>query len=123
MAFRKFFLDRSIDQIRFMSGLLDTPTLLTRIEIYIEEEIRAKRLPRGSFAVLREAVIAGEVQRSRVPSITGYEERAARNITAALVDRGMLTAAWHRAPLRLAFPADVVERWFPTLYPIGAGMR
>ncbi|MBA4750862.1 MAG: Fic family protein [Sphingopyxis sp.] len=123
IEFCKFFLDRSVDQIRFMSSLLEPATLLTRIEIHVEEEIRAKRLLRGSFAVLREAVMSGEVERAKIPALTGYEERGARNVTAALVERGMLTAPTHRAPLRLAFPADVAERWFPNLYPANAGMR
>ncbi len=123
IEFCAFFLNAAVDQIRFMSGLLDPATLLRRIEIHIEEEIHAKHLARGSFAVLREAVIAGEVERSKVPSLTGYGERGARNVTASLVARGMLTASSHRAPLRLGFPADVVERWFPNLYPANAGSR
>jgi len=123
IEFCKFFLDRSVDQIRFMSGLLEPTTLLTRMEIHVEEEIRAKRLSRGSFAVLREAVMNGEVERAKIPSLTGYEERGARNVTSALVERGMLIASSHRAPLRLAFPADVAERWFPSLYPANAGSR
>ena len=123
IAFCKFFLDRSVDQIRFMSSLLEPATLLMRMEIHIEEEVRAKRLSRGSFAVLREAVMNGEVERSKIPALTGYEERSARNVTAGLVDRGMLLAATHRAPLRLAFPTDVAERWFPNLYPANAGSR
>ena len=123
IEFCKFFLDRSVDQVRFMSGLLEPVTLLTRIEIYVEEEVRTKRLLRGSFAVLREAVMSGEVERSKIPMLTGYEERGARNVTAGLVDRGMLTAATHRAPLRLAFPVDAAERWFPNLYPANAGSR
>jgi Fic family protein len=123
IEFGRFFLDRAIDQVRFMAGLLEPEMLLTRIEIHVEEEVRAKRLQRGSFAVLREAVLSGEVERSKIPSLTGYEERAARLVTAALVDRGMLTATSHRAALRLAFPADVAERWFPNLYPANAGAR
>lgn len=123
IEFCKFFLDRAVDQIRFMSSLLEPATLLTRIEIHVEEEIRTKRLQRGSFAVLREAVMSGEIERSKIPSLTGYEERGARNVTAALVDRGMLTAVTHRAPLRLGFPADVAERWFPNLYPTNPGSR
>lgn len=123
IEFCKFFLNRSVDQIRFMSSLLEPATLLTRMEIYIEEEVRAKRLLRGSFAVLREAVMSGEVERSKIPALTGYEERGARNVTAGLVERGLLMAATHRAPLRLAFPADVAERWFPNLYPANAGSR
>lgn len=123
IEFCKFFLYRSVDQIRFMSSLLEPATLLTRMEIHIEEEVRAKRLLRGSLAVLREAVMNGEVERSKIPALTGYEERSARNVTAGLVERGMLAAATHRAPLRLAFPADVAERWFPNLYPASAGSR
>ncbi len=123
IEFCKFFLAQSVDQIRFMGGLLEPATLLTRMEIYIEEEVRAKRLLRGSFAVLREAVMSGEVERSKIPALTGYEERAARNVTAGLVDRGMLIATTHRAPLRIAFPADVAERWFPNIYPANAGSR
>ncbi len=123
VEFCKFFIDRAIDQVRFMEGLLDPTTLLRRIEIHVEEEIRAKRLMRGSFAVLREAVLAGEVERGLIPALTGYEERGARKVTAALVDAGMLAASTHRAPFRLAFSADVAERWFPNLYPANAGAR
>jgi Fic family protein len=119
IAFCQFFLDRSIDQVRFMSNLLEPEEMLRRMEIHIEEEVRAKHLPRGSFAVLREAALAGEVPRGKVAALTNYEERAARMVSAALLDRGMLTAISHRAPLRLGFPATVAERWFPRLYPAG----
>jgi Fic family protein len=121
VSFSQFFLERSIDQIGFMSDLLEPQALLRRMEQHVEEEVRAKRLPRGSFMVLREAALSGEVERSKIPGLTGYEERAARNVTAALVDRGMLIAASSRAPLRLGFPAEVAERWFPRLYPVDVG--
>ena len=123
IAFSRFFLERAIDQVQFMTQLLEPHTLLTRMEIHVEEEVRLRRLQKGSFAVLREAVMAGEVERSKIPGLTGYEERGARMVTAALVDRGMLTATTHRAPLRLTFPAEVAERWFPNLYPPNAGSR
>lgn len=103
-----------------MGGLMEPEALDRRIESHIEEEVRAKRLPRGSFAVLREALFAGEVERSRVPLLTNYEERAARKVTSALVKRGMLVAQTNRAPLRLGLPVDAVERWFPRLYPANA---
>lgn len=117
MAFSQFFIDRAIDQVRFMHELLEPEEMLRRMEIYVEEEVRAKRLPKGSYMVLREATLAGEVERGKIPMLTGYEERAARMVTSALVEKGLLTASTHRAALRLAFPSDVVERWFPRLYP------
>ncbi len=121
MAFCQFFLDQAIDQVRYMDELLDPANLLRRIEMHVEEEVRARRLPRGSYMLLREAVLAGEVERGRVPMLTGYEERAARMITSALVERGMLLSTGHRAPLRLGFPIEVAERWFPRLYLGGIG--
>jgi Fic family protein len=121
IEFCQFFLDRAIDQVRFMSELLEPEELLRRMEIHVEEEVRARRLLRGSFMVLREATLAGEVERARVQMLTGYEERAARMVTSQLIERGMLVAAHNRAPLRLGFPADVAERWFPRLYPADAG--
>ena len=121
IAFCQFFLDRAIDQVRFMSDLLEPAAMLRRMEIHVEEEMRAKRLPKGSFAVLREAALTGEVERGKVPTLTNYEERAARMVTSALVEKGLLTSTSHRAPLRLGFPADVAERWFPRLYPVGLG--
>lgn len=121
MTFCQFFLDRAIDQVRFMGDLLEPAEMLRRMEIHVEEEMRAKRLPKGSFAVLREAALTGEVERGKVPTLTNYEERAARMVTSALVEKGLLTSTSHRAPLRLGFPADVAERWFPRLYPAGLG--
>ena len=113
VAFSRFFLERAVDQVEFMGGLMEPEALDRRIELHIEEEVRAKRLPRGSFAV--------EVERSRIPLLTGYEERAARKVTSALMNRGMLVAGSSRAPLKLGSPADAVERWFPRLYPVDAG--
>ena len=33
--------------------------------------------------------MSGEVERSKIPALTGYEERGARNVTAGLVERGI----------------------------------
>ena len=59
-----------------------------------------------------------EVERGRAPELTGYQERAARLVVAHLLEAGLLVSTNHRAPLRLGFPIDVVERWFPRLYPV-----
>lgn len=119
ISFCRFFLEASRDQVAFMADLLEPEALLRRMEIHIEEEIRARRLPKASFVVLREAALSGEVERGRAQQLTGYEERAARMVTSALLDRGLLTAAGPRAPLKLGFPLDVAERWLPRLYPPG----
>ena len=116
VAFSCFFLRASLDQVRFMSSLLEPARLLDRIEVYVGEQIRAGRLHVASLPLLREALHTGELARSRPPNLTGYGERAARDAVARLVAGGWLTSASSRAPLHLTFPMDAVERCFPGLY-------
>lgn len=119
--FCRFFLETCVDQINFMSELLQPSELLRRIQLYVDDEISAKRLPKGSYAMLREAFREGNLSRGRAPELTGYEERRARQIVAELLERGLLRSESHRAPLRLAFPAEVHERWLPNLFPAELG--
>lgn len=116
-AFSAFFLNACVDQVTFMDSLFEPQELLNRMEVWATEEVRAKRLPKGSWPLLREAVLAGEFPRGRAGDLTGYEERQARTVLGKLLDAGLLIAENHRGPVRLGFPVGVVERWFPRLYP------
>ena len=118
IEFCKFFLSVCIDQVGFMESLLQPSELLRRMKLYVDDEVAANRLPRGSLALLREALLAGQVERGRAAELTGYQERRGRQILSTLLDRKLLVSQGPRAPVRLGFPIDVVERWFPQLYPI-----
>ena len=115
--FCEFFLRTCVDQVKFMQSMLDPANLLPRMELFCRDEAHAGRLPESAFAVLREAVLRGEVERGGVAGLVHLQERAARNVTAELVKRRLLVSKGHKAPLRLGFPVEAVERWFPALYP------
>lgn len=83
-----------------------------------EDEVLAGRLPRGSHPVLREAVLAGHVGRAQARQLTGFQERMGRTVISKRLGAGLLVPAGPKHPLRLGFPLDVVERWFPKLYPV-----
>jgi len=114
--FCNFFLATCVDQVAFMESLLEPAELLRRIEIWCEEETRAKRLLRGSWPLLKEAVISGEFSRGRAAEITGYETRQARTVLNTLVNLGYLASEGPRDTVRLGFPAKIIDRWFPRLY-------
>lgn len=120
IKFCEFFLSTCIDQVDYMGSLLDFTQLSERMRIYIEEEIALKKLPKGSYALLREALLIGEFERGKAAELTGYKERAARDILNALVKKGLLVSDTPKSAVRLGFPIDVVERWFPLLYPATA---
>ena len=115
--FTSFFLAACIDQVTFMESLMQPARLRDRILIWSEEEIRAGALPGQSGAVLEAVLYRGELPRGEVVRVTGFGERQARRVTAALIGRGVLVSESSRAPLRLAFPARLASRWLPGLFP------
>jgi Fic family protein len=115
--FCEFFLETCIDQVEFMQSLLEPGELLRRIERYIAVEVQAKRLPKGSFSLLREALVFDEFDRGQAAAITGYQERQARNVLRALLDVKLLVSDQPKGKVYLGFPINVVEDWFPKLSP------
>lgn len=115
-SFSHYFLSACVDQVDFMNGLLEPSELKSRMEIWTKEEIAAKRLLKGSWPILQLALMQGEFARGEAAEVTGYAERQARSVLNTLIDKGYLVSPTTRSPVRLGFPADVVERWFPRLY-------
>ena len=120
-TFTEFFLATCIDQVQFMEGLVQPYRLRDRILIWTEEEIRADALPPKSGVVLEAVLYRGTLPRGEVAGIIGTSDRQARRVTAALIDREVLTSESSRAPLRLAFPASLASRWMPGLFPEQSG--
>lgn len=116
-SFCEFFLETCIDQVEFMQSLLEPGELLRRIERHIAGEVLGKRLPKGSFSLLREALIFDEFERGQAGSITGYQERQARTVLKALLDAKLLVSDQPKGKVYLGFPISVVEDWFPKLSP------
>jgi Fic family protein len=116
VEFCTFFLSNCIDQIVFMESLFEPTELQRRMEIWCEEETRANCLPRGSWPLLREAVLAGEFARGKAPDLTGHRERQARTVLNTLIEKGFLVLPTSRSTVRLGFPLAVIDGWFPRLY-------
>jgi Fic family protein len=116
-AFTRFFLEVCIDQVSFMEELVQPDRLRTRILMWTEEEIRLGHLPPKSGSILEAVLYRGELPRGDAANMVGTGERQARRIVSALVDKGVLTSESPRAPLRLSFPAALVSRWMPGLFP------
>ena len=112
-----FFLRTCIDQVNYMESLIRPAELLNRMEVYIQEEINAKRLPQGAFPLLREAVLAGSFERGKAKELTGYKDRQARIVLKALLDKELLTSITERGRVSIGFPQPIVDRLFPGLYP------
>jgi Fic family protein len=115
--FADFFLRACLDQITFMSSLVQPDRLRNRVVLWTQDEIRKGTLSPQALAVVESLLNRGEVARGDIPTIAATSERTARRITAALQAHGVVTSASPRAPLRFAFPTALAPQWMPGLFP------
>ena len=115
--FTRFFLSVCADQVTFMESLIQPDRLRTRILLWAEEETRLGQLPAKSGSILEAVLYRGELPRADTAAVIGTGERQARRVVSALLEKEVLMSESPRAPLRLAFPAALAERWMPGLFP------
>jgi len=119
LNFCVFFLEIALDQIRFMSSLLELDGMKRRISGYVERQVRLGELQEESIFLLSEVLFHGEIQRGEAPRITGKPERTARRILKDLLEKSLLISDSEKGPVHLAFPAKIAAYYFPRLYPEG----
>lgn len=112
-----FFLETCLDQISYMDSLLQLPTLSKRMEHYVQGEVALGKLTSDVWPLLKAALFEGEIERGRAADITGYKERQARTLLKSLTDRKLLISDTPKGAVRLHFPFEVLEAYFPQLYP------
>ena len=112
-----FFLETMLDQVNFMSERLDLPGLRTRIERYFQFEMA--HLSKDSeflMPVVRALADEGEFSRARVQELTGRKETFCRRIIRLGLEEGLIESPGPKSALRIAFPAKVLDGYFPKLY-------
>ncbi|WP_310486527.1 Fic family protein [Chamaesiphon sp. VAR_69_metabat_338] len=115
-AFCEFFLHTCIDQVQFMRSCLDPQQLLARIEVYLGEEVVAKRLLPGSERVVAAVFRSGELDRGEAAAASGYQERQGRKVLQRLLAAGLLISDTPKGAVRVGFPSTLLERYFPRLF-------
>lgn len=125
--FCRFFLETCIDQIQFMSEMLELDGLAERISGYVSlrshgmipgrDELRSE-----AAYLLIEAMHRGEVARGEAERIAGLGARTARYLVSKLTDEQLLYSETPKASIRLGLPMHVVGYYFPRLYSDEAGL-
>ena len=121
VEFCRYMLITAIDQIEYMSGLLELGQLQKRISAYIQarNDNRVPAISGGikevAALVLYHAFINGELERPMAYELSGIPDRSARRLFAQLKDEGLLTETSPRSPLRWAIPEHAEPWYFPQL--------
>lgn len=116
--FCQFFLERILDQIDFMIGLIEPFSLIDRIEAYLrftrvdlDGKVRA-HLER----LLKALCLEGEIARGAIPGILGLKGTATREVIRKALDEKLVSTPSPKGRLKVAFPNKVVDSYFPQLF-------
>ena len=108
-----WFLQVSLDQVKFMKNLFEIDRLGPRLKTYVERST----LKPEAFRLLEEALIRGEFERGDIARITGLPDRTARRVLAEIIAAGLLDSETPKTAVSLRFPAEAVDVLFPRLFP------
>lgn len=113
VAFVEWFCEVMLDQLTFMTELLEFEKLEARLVSYVQRELG---LPSTAGALVRDILIRGEVGRGEASRITGLRDRAARDVLSQLTTSGLLVSATPKGPVSLRISATAAETLFPWLF-------
>lgn len=116
--FCHFMLETAVDQVKYVSGLLELQSMKSKVEDYVAS--RGDLKPAAKW-VLYQAFIQGSISRADALGLTAEREaRTARRLLKKLRDEGLLIDADpkdSRSPLLWAVPEHAEAQYFPKLSP------
>lgn len=124
IEFIEYFLRTCLDQIQFMSGMLD----LQAFEVRLAQMLAALSLNQPTRYLRAEAATplaylatADSMERAQFKAMTGLAARTADRVLADLFKIGILTSSSPRGPVELAVPLSLFRWLFPRLWPEAEG--
>ena len=120
VAWIDYVLDVCLDQVRFMTKLLDLGAMQSRIAacLSFEQETLRSGVRREALRPLHYLFLTGgELERGEFKLMTGLGDRTAVTALTALVKRGLLKSDTPQGKLRFGIPLHALRFYFPALWP------
>jgi Fic family protein len=121
--FCDYMLDTAIDQVTYIGGLLQLPSLRKRVNAYVQarNDSRINGYPEPlkpvAALILYTAFIHGEIARSEALELCAMPDRSARRLLSQLKADGLLSETSSKSPLRWEVPEHAETWYFPELAP------
>ena len=120
IAWADYVLDVCIDQVSFMTRMLDFQTLMPRLEacLVFEATVEKSGVRQESLRGLHYLFLSGDdMARGDFKAMLGISDRAATDALGALVRRGLLKSDSPQGKVRFGLPQHALRFLFPRLWP------
>lgn len=119
--FCQYFLNVCLDQVRFMSKMLDVDNMRERIRaLLIYRSELNKNMRREAELPLHYLFTSGQLTRTEFKQMTGLGDKVAQNLLSHLLKTGLVVSDTPLGSLRFGLPLDALQFYFPNLYPEAA---
>lgn len=117
--FCKYFLTTAIDQVEFMTKVLDVDNMLNRIHKFVDLMVSKGKLKDESRYVLEAAFLKGKVPKKEVERLTGKSDKTAKNIAESLIEINLLKVDPNNrfSPYEVNYPIKFSTILLSGLYP------
>lgn len=122
IRFCSYMLEQALDQVEYMTDLLDLNSIRQRINAYIKARNEGLidggtgTLKPTASTVLFNTFITGEMERGEALEAMAMPERSARRQISLMREEGLLVSDSKSAPLRWAIPEHAEPWLFPDLF-------
>jgi Fic family protein len=113
----EFFLEECIDQVSFMTRMLDLDGMKTRIQALVTFRAATRRLRIEAALPLYHLFAAGPLSRAEFKQMTGLRDRSAQGLLSALLSQALVESDAPLGPVRFGLPLDALQFLLPGLYP------
>lgn len=120
VAWIDYVLETCIDQVNFMTGMLDFGLMKDRIEacLVYEATVLKSGVRQEAVRPLHYLFLSGEeITRGEFKSMLGMSDRGATDALGALVKRGLLKSDSPQGKVRFGLPQHALRFLFPRLWP------
>jgi Fic family protein len=123
ICFCDYMMNTAIDQITYISKLLQLAALRKRINAYVQarNDSRINDYPESlkpvAATILYTAFIQGEIERGEALELCAMPDRTARRLLSQLKADGLLSETSSKSPLRWEIPEHAEAWYFPELAP------
>lgn len=121
LAFCEYMLDTAIDQVSYISEILNFSTLRQRIERYVVARNDGRvpginaTLKATASTLLFTAFQQGEIERAHALELCAMPDRSGRRLLSQLKSEGLLSETSSKSPLRWEIPEHAEPWYFPGL--------
>ncbi len=119
VEFCEYFLKTAIDQVDFMYAVIDTESMLKRIEGFADLMTVRKRIKPAAKHILTDVFLKGKISKSDAMRITNTSDKTIKAITDSLTELELLSPKKEGIAMMyyVKYPIPFSSMLFPNLYP------